>query len=215
VAAHGYEAAVAERKEAVVRSKTGDRAVRSIRAEQKEIELTEPQKRAVAESVWRMLPGIDEEDPPATPSSSKVRHLAVDLISELEKYIPLYRTEVQQAIELSRAPIFTSLEPGLSRKVRIDWVLALVAEVEEDQTYYLEKRLAQLVQYHALILNEVNKQRLAETLGIDLNRIPAGIGGAEPEEAPWAAKPTAVPPLPAKILERVVPTTHRSRPRQA
>ncbi|MFP4550211.1 MAG: hypothetical protein ACLFNT_05360, partial [Spirochaetales bacterium] len=201
VTAEHYERVVADRKNRSREAASQNSRARGVRAEQREIELSEAHQRSVAKRIFSLISLIrreDANDPQIAPL--RLRTFAVDLIAELERIIPLYRTDVQQAIELSRAPIFTSLEPGLSQRVRVEWARALVSEVADDTEGYLRKRIGQLIRFHALILDEGTRRRLARQLDIKAEELPEVSTATPAAEPPWAHPPVSVPPISAELL---------------
>jgi hypothetical protein len=194
VTAHHYESVVADRKNRPEHTPTSRRSAQGVRAEQREIELTEAQQRSVAKRVSALLAVVE----PASDSRDEIapvrlRTFTVDLVTELERHIPLYRTDVQQAIELSKAPIFTSIEPGLSQRVRVEWARALISEVRDNTESYLRRRISQLIQFHALIMDLPTQQRLARQLDIEADAVPTEGDAGEAADAPWAHPPVPVP----------------------
>ncbi|MFW5783905.1 MAG: hypothetical protein ACOCY8_05250, partial [Spirochaetota bacterium] len=119
--------------------------------------------------------------------------LAVDVLSSIEERLPLYRPEVQQAIELSRAPTIESLEPGLSADVRAGWVVALVDEVENNPAEYALRRVEQLVRFHGLRLGSAARSRIAERFGVDDEALLSLDRTTQTHETPWIRKPMQIP----------------------
>ena len=119
--------------------------------------------------------------------------IAVDVLSVIENHLPLYRSDVQQAVELSRAPTVESLEPGLSADVRAGWAAALIDEVEDNHAEYALRRVAQLVRFHGLRLGEHARQRIADQFGIDPDALHALDHTSQQVESPWSRTPLQIP----------------------
>jgi hypothetical protein len=131
------------------------------------------------------------------------RELAVGIVGELERHLQLYRTEIQQAIELNRAPYFEALAPGLSPAVRAEWVVALVNEVEDDVPGYALKRVEQLVRFHGLRLEGPTVRLLGDRLGIpesSLEELQKSVGA---QSASPPHPPVTVPKLAAELREKL------------
>lgn len=120
--------------------------------------------------------------------------LAMEVLSATEDYLPLYRPEVQQAIELTRAPTIESLEPGLSADVRAGWAIALVEEVETNLAEYALRRVEQLVRFHALKLGAKTQAQICERFGIERGSLNAIVTTPAGATQPWARAPMQVPP---------------------
>jgi hypothetical protein len=125
--------------------------------------------------------------------ASAILALAVDVLSSIEDHVALYRSDVQQAIELSRAPTIESLEPGLSADVRAGWAAALVDEVENNPAEYALRRVEQLVRFHGLRLGSKTRARIAQRFGIDEATLASLNQHAEATDSPWVRKPMHVP----------------------
>lgn len=122
-----------------------------------------------------------------------IRGLAVEILAAIEEHIPLYRPEVQQAIELSRAPTIESLEPGLSADVRAGWAAALVDEVETNQGEYALRRVEQLIRFHGLKMGDRTRIYIADRLGVDPQRLQALTRELEESPTPWMRPPMQIP----------------------
>jgi hypothetical protein len=180
------------------------------RMEQKEISLQESQRLMFARKTDETIADLG----PAR-TADELRSAAVDIIGHLEAFIPLYRTEVQQAIELSRAPTFSSIEAGLSRKVLVDWVTALVAEVDGSPQEYYVGRIMQLTRYHGVVLDDRSRPAIARQLNIDPALLITESTVGEANETPWAQPLARVPELSASLTEAVRKRERRSRERPA
>lgn len=164
------------------------------RVEQREISLTENQRLAFARSVDEVLSSLGTSSDP-----EHLRTAAVDIIGQLERSVALYRTEYQQAIELSKAPTFSAIEPGLSRRVLVDWVTAIVSDLDESPQEYYVRRVAQLTRYHGMVLDEKSRPALARKLGIDPELLGDDASQAEQSETPWAQPLARVPQLSPRL----------------
>ncbi len=166
--------------------------------ERKEIKLTEQQRFVCARRVDAIIQTLGR-----AATEEALRAVAVEIISSFESYIPFYRTEVQQAIELSRSPSFSSIEPGLSRKVLVDWVTALVEELDDSPQEYYVRRITQLVRYHGLVLNERNRTAIARQLGLEEQLLAPGELIHQQPETPWAQPPARVTPLSERLMDQI------------
>ncbi|MFW5689933.1 MAG: hypothetical protein ACOC1U_10200 [Spirochaetota bacterium] len=164
-----------------------------IRISESEIGLTEKERLGLAHELRRILveAGMWKRESMAlTPAS--IRGVAVEILASIEERIPLYRPEVQQAVELSRAPTIESLEPGLSADVRAGWAVALVDEVETNQSEYALRRVEQLLRFHGLQMNALSRRRVAERFNIDPEQLQSP-RAAEHAPTPWARAPMRIP----------------------
>jgi len=203
VTAHHYESVVADRKNRSDEPQISRKGGQGVRAEQREIELTEAQRRSVSKCILSLVSLVKRaSDASDAIAPKRLRTFVVDIVAELERHISLYRTDVQQAIELSRAPIFTSLEPGLSQRVRVEWARALISEVTDDTEDYLRRRISQLIQFHALIMDASTRQRLAEQLDVEADTLPDESDIEKSEDAPWAHPPVPVPAIAAGLSKQ-------------
>ncbi len=180
-----------------------------VRITESEIGLNERQRIALARAVRQILvhAGVWKRETVEL-NAEDMLALAVDVLSAAEDHLPLYRPEVQQAIELTRAPTVESLEPGLSADVRAGWVVALVDEVEHNIAEYALRRVEQLMRFHALKLGPRARDRIVERFGVDrelITSISAAPGG---DELPWARPPMQVPDRYEEI-KRVAETAGR------
>ncbi|MFW5743890.1 MAG: hypothetical protein ACOC2D_11505 [Spirochaetota bacterium] len=139
-------------------------------------------------------------------AAADIQGAAVEILSAIEDRLPLYRSDVQQAIELSRAPTIESLEPGLSADVRAGWAAALIDEVEENHAEYALRRVAQLVRFHGLRLGDRARGRIADQFGIDRDALQALDRSAQRAESPWSRTPLQIPqrsPQMRRMLDKV------------
>ncbi|MFW6288649.1 MAG: hypothetical protein ACOC2Q_02610 [Spirochaetota bacterium] len=180
---------------------------RGLRISESELGLDEDASIALARSIQSILDeaGIWKQETVRLVESDMLG-VAIEVLSAVEDHIPLYRTEVQQAIELSRAPTIESLEPGLSADVRAGWAIALVDEVEANQAEYALRRLEQLVRFHGLRLGPTMRSRICGRFGIAEDVLMEMAQSIDTTVSPWARTPMSVPRKAAEfraILDRL------------
>jgi hypothetical protein len=165
-----------------------------VRISESEIGLDERSRIGLARAIQRVLveAGVWKSETPGVGPNDMLR-MAVDILSSIEDRIPLYRSEVQQAVELSRAPTIESLEPGLSADVRAGWAAALVDEVEDNEPEYALRRVEQLVRFHGLRLTDRTRRKISEQFGIGLDDLRALDSTTSRAETPWARAPLQIP----------------------
>jgi len=171
-----------------------------LRVAESELGLDERARIAVARSIQRILSeaGIWKQDPIRL-SALEMLGVAIEILSAIEDHMPLYRPEVQQAIELSRAPTIESLEPGLSADVRAGWAIALVDEVETNEAEYALRRVEQLVRFHGLHLSGATRTRIANRFGISEEALRELTQQLDRSVTPWARRPMSVPTKAAEL----------------
>lgn len=200
-AAEAYERIVAERasREADEIS-FADSGGPGVRIAEGEIALDEKARLALARTIRDVLSaeGAWKSDVLGLDATT-IRGVAVDILSAIEDRIPLYRTEVQQAIELSRAPTIESLEPGLSADVRAGWAVALVDEVETNESEYALRRVEQLVRFHGLRLNARTRERITARFGVAEEDLLALNRTVESATTPWTRTPMQIPRRAARL----------------
>lgn len=165
-----------------------------IRVKEDEVGLDEQQRLTLARAIRAILAeagswareSVDLE-------ADALLGVAVEMLAAIEEQMPVYRSEVQQAIELSRAPTIEALEPGLSADVRAGWAAALVDEVAADPAEYALRRIGQLIQFHGLRLSERTRTQLAQRFGIDPSALAIVERPAEEAQTPWTRAPMEIP----------------------
>ena len=176
----------------------------AVRIREGEIGLEERSRVALARSVRTILERRELwDDWPIRPDEHMVLAVSVEILAAIEDHIPLYRPEVQQAVELCRAPTIEALEPGLSADVRAGWTAALVDEVEENLPEYALRRVEQLVRFHAMHLSDAACSRIAERFRIDVEMLRRLDREVATTETPWSRRPMQIPRR-AHELRRVV-----------
>lgn len=93
-------------------------------ARESRIGLDEQRRLLLARELRDLLTELDDDQPAA----QKLSHFAVEVVAAFDGRLPLYRPEVQQAVEISRAPLFESLEQELSSEIRAEWATALASD---------------------------------------------------------------------------------------
>jgi hypothetical protein len=161
-----------------------------IRVRESRVGLDESQRLSVAREIDELLRDPVSDDP----GPDELRHLAVQVLAAVERHMPLYRPEVQQAIELTRAPRFESLEPGLSSEVRADWAAALVQEIRPNRAEYAQRRIERLIRFHGIGLSRPTLERLAARFGFSPESLEiAAAESAEANEPAWMRPPMELP----------------------
>lgn len=189
-----YEAAIASRASREPLDLSMDDAD-GVRITESEIGLDERDRITLARSIRRVLANAGVWDVEAASlDAGSIRGLAIAILAAVEKQIPIYRPEVQQAIELARAPTVESLEPGLSTDVRTGWVTALVSDVQPNTAEYVLRRIEQLARFHAIRLGPKTKERLAEEYGIAVDSLAAIDRNQIGTSRPWTRPPMEIPP---------------------
>jgi hypothetical protein len=199
---HGRMVEAVERYQAIVEARTSSEETigfavdggDGVRITESEIGLDERARIGLARATRSIL---DHADVWKTESidlpGADILGVAVEILSAIEDHLPLYRSDVQQAIELSRAPTIESLEPGLSADVRAGWAAALIDEVQENHAEYALRRVAQLVRFHGLRLGDRARGRIADQFGIDPDALQTLDRSAQHEESPWSRTPLQIP----------------------
>lgn len=165
-----------------------------VRISESEIGLEERTRIALARSVRGILErhGLWDASS-ALPDEHTVLAVSVEILGAIEDFLPLYRPEVQQAIELCRAPTIEALEPGLSADVRAGWTAALVDEVHTNLPEYALRRVEQLVRFHAMHLSDATCSRIADRFGIDVEALRRLDREAATADTPWSRRPMRIP----------------------
>lgn len=212
---HGRMVEAVERYQSVVEARTSrDETISfavdggdGVRISESEIGLDERARIGLARATRKILEDADAwKSESVDLSAGDILGVAVDILSAIEDRLPLYRSDVQQAVELSRAPTIESLEPGLSADVRAGWAAALIDEVEDNHAEYALRRVEQLVRFHGLRLSAQAHRKIAEQFGIDLNRLQALDRTWQPAETPWSRPPLQIPkrsPQLRRVLDRI------------
>ena len=171
-----------------------------LRISESELGLDEKACIALARSVQSILDeaGVWKQEIVSL-SETDMLGVAIEVLSAVEDRIPLYRSEVQQAIELSRAPTIESLEPGLSADVRAGWAIALVDEVETNMAEYALRRVEQLVRFHGLRLGPATRSRICNRFGVSEEALSEMAQSIDTNVTPWARKPMSVPTRAAEL----------------
>lgn len=180
-----------------------------VKIAESEWSLSERRRLAFSREIRRVLlaAGVWKHEPVAIDADAMLG-IAVDVLSAAEEHVPLYRPDIQQAIELSRAPTIESLEPGLSPDVRAGWVIALVDQVEQDIAAYAARRVERLVRFHGLKLGPRTRARLVERFGIDPRSLESISLAPVDSDSPWSRPPMQVPDRSEK-LRRLADRTAR------
>ena len=201
--AHGRMVSTLERYQEVVRDR-GARAGEAmgfadanrsgVRISETEIGLDDRARLTLARSIQSILRTHGSwKDEPVSACEHTILAIAVDVLSAIENHLPLYRPDVQQAIELSRAPSIESLEPGLSADVRAGWVTELVQDLETDLSEYALRRVGQLVRFHGMSLSPDTCTRIADRFGIDAELLTSLDRETTAAESPWSRSPMRIP----------------------
>ncbi len=97
------------------------------------------------------------------------KQLGVEIALELDRYLHLNRTHVQDAIESSPAPDLVSPDIGLATEQRIEWTKAAVREVKDSTADAVHRLARYLVLFHQMPLREEDVRVLKEEFGADPN----------------------------------------------
>ncbi len=180
-----------------------------VRIEERNVELSKKARLELAPRVFRILneAGVWEAES-YPPETDKLKRAAVEVLAALEGHIPLHRTDVQQAIELSRAPLLAALDPDNTVETRTGWAIAMVRDVAPNRKEYVMRRLSQLIRFHGLRMGQQTRLYLQSSYGLTEDEI-RRIGASEPEkEPPWMRPPFQVPKRSAELAKLV---THPGR----
>ena len=113
-----------------------------------------------------------EEHRPAETSpdllgSLQHKHLAMRLTVILNAYLPLSEPDIQQAIEATTAPRVTSLDSHMGGRVRANWAMSLIGELQQDQRRAVHRMARSLVEVYGAPLSDAVIETLVRRFGAD------------------------------------------------
>ncbi len=218
-AAHRRMVAVLDRYIGVVKNREGqsenaivlsDTGPSRARISESKIGLDDRARLVLAQSIrdalrvrgaWKNDTGVRDEE--------TILAIAVDVLSAIDDHLPLHRSDIQLAIELSRAPSIESLVQGQSADVRAGSVVELVEELETDLSEYALRRVEQLVRFHGVSLSADACVRIARRFGIDVETLSRLDREAASVDTGWSRNPMRIPKRAGFLKEHLDNTTAR------